>query len=212
MTKQLIFLGAPGSGKGTQALRLVKDKGYKHLSTGDLLRSEVAKGSDLGLKAKAVMDKGELVSDELVIDLIRAQFTSEKIAFIFDGFPRTVDQAKALDSKVLAGASYKVVYFKIDLKELRDRLVNRRTCGGCGEIYNLKFNPPKRPGICDKCGVENLVHREDDLAETVDNRLNVFTRTIEPVIDFYNGKGALYTIDAGRVAEKVYAELENILV
>ena len=178
MNPQLILLGAPGSGKGTQAKNLVEKHDYKHVSTGDLLRSEIAKGTDLGNKVKAIMDAGDLVDDQTVLELLNANCSLDSKAYIFDGYPRNLEQSKALDEHVLKGAESKAVYFDIDLEILIERIINRRVAPKSGEIYNLITRPPKVSGKCDVSG-EDLVHRKDDNEETVRNRMNVFKENIE---------------------------------
>lgn len=207
---QLILLGAPGSGKGTQAQKLVANMGYKHISTGDLLRSEIAKGSDLGKRVKQIMDEGKLVDDQTVLELLKVNCDLEGNSYIFDGFPRNIDQARALDEVVLQGANTKAVYFDIDLEILVARITNRRLAPKSGEIYNLLTKPPKVPGKCDVSG-EDLIQRPDDNEETVRNRLGIFKETIEPILAFYESQGVLARINADQSSEAVYAELERAL-
>ena len=192
---QLIFLGAPGSGKGTQAGYLVKNFGYKHVSTGDLLRAEIGKGSALGQRVKGTMDAGHLVDDQTVLELLKANCDTSKGHFIFDGFPRTLNQAKLLDAQLLGGCATQAIYFDIDLEVLIQRTINRRVALKSGMIYNLLTRPPKRPGICDVSG-EQLVHRKDDSEEIIRNRIDVFKSTINEMLEFYKRKGILKTIDA----------------
>ena len=210
MKPQLILLGAPGSGKGTQASRLVENFGYNHVSTGDLLRGEIAKGTDLGNRVKAVIDAGDLVNDQLVLELLKANTDLANSAYIFDGFPRNIEQAKLLDSEVLCGANSLAVYFDIDLEILVERIINRRTAPKSGEIYNLVTRPPKVPGKCDVSG-EDLVHRKDDNEDTVRNRMDVFKSTITPVLEYYESKGTLRRIDATKSSEEVLKQLSDIL-
>ena len=211
MYYQLILLGAPGSGKGTQANNLIKECGYKHLSTGDLLRAEMASGSELGQRVKAVVDAGKLVDDDLVLELLSANCDLEAGHGIFDGFPRNLDQAKALDEKVLRDAKSKAIYFDIDLDLLKDRLVNRRTCKGCGEIYNLLFKKPVEEEKCDKCGSTDLQQRKDDNEETVKTRLGVFKETVDPILDFYESQGRLVRVDAAGKADAVFNSLRSVI-
>lgn len=209
MKAQLILLGAPGSGKGTQAARLVSDLGYKHISTGDLLRNEIAKGSELGDKVKGIMTRGELVDDDTVLELLNANCDLTSGSYIFDGFPRNIDQAKALDSKVIKDIDHKAIYFDIDLDILAERLVNRRTCSDCGEIYNLLSKAPKVEGVCDKCDGTNLNQRKDDNEESVKTRLGVFKSTIEPVLQYYEERGALKRVKASASSAEVFEEVKN---
>ncbi|MFG1484439.1 adenylate kinase [Halobacteriovorax sp. RZ-2] len=210
MAPQLILIGAPGSGKGTQAKNIVSELGYKHVSTGDLLRAEVAKGSELGRKIKAVMDSGELVSDELVLDLLKANCAVEKSTYIFDGYPRNLVQAKDLDSALLGGVDSKAIYFDIALDTLVERIVNRRVAPGSGEIYNLKTKPPKIEGKCDVSG-EDLVHRKDDNEDTVRTRMKVFTDNIEPVLEYYESQGRLVRVDATNGLDEIFEEIKKVV-
>jgi len=207
MNKQLIFLGAPGSGKGTQANLLATELGYKHISTGDLLREEISKESELGAKVKSVLDAGELVQDELVLELLKANCKVESSKYIFDGFPRNIDQARSLDETVLGGFPYQAIFFDLDTNLLVNRLTNRRTCGDCKAIYNLVTSPPKKEGVCDNCGSKNLIQREDDQENIIRNRLDVYISTISPVLEYYKNKKVLTTVNATDEIDKVYKEI-----
>lgn len=209
MKPQLILLGAPGSGKGTQAARLVSELGYEHISTGDLLRKEIKSGSELGQKVQGIMEAGKLVDDQTVLELLNSNCNLGANAYIFDGFPRNGDQAKALDEVVLKDAKSRAVYFEIDLDKLAARLTNRRTCSGCGEIYNLISKAPKNDGVCDLCGGE-LAQRKDDNEETVKTRLQVFKETIEPVLKHYEESGRLARLDASQAPNSVFDGLKNL--
>jgi adenylate kinase len=209
MKSQLVLLGAPGSGKGTQAKMLI-DLGYKHISTGDLLRSEVAKKSDLGNRISEIINSGKLVDDQTVLELLKVNCDLKSNEYIFDGFPRNIDQTKALDEVVLNGHASKAIYFDLDLSVLLQRLVNRRTCRDCGNIHNMISNPPKVDGNCDSCGGE-IFQRKDDNEETVNSRLEVFRSTIEPILDYYQSKGQLHRVDASLSPEKVSLEISKIL-
>lgn len=204
MKSHLIFIGAPGSGKGTQAGRLVSEKGLKHISTGDLLRSEIAKQSPLGLEVKKVMDEGQLVSDELVIRLLQANIDLAASQYIFDGYPRNIAQAETLDREVLKGSPSLAVYFDMDIAKLVERLTNRRTCKNCGAIYNLITKKPKVMGICDKCGSTELVQRADDKEEVIKSRLQVFQDTVNPVIKYYQDLGRLVRVDAEGSVDEIF--------
>jgi adenylate kinase len=208
MNKHLILIGAPGSGKGTQASILSKKHNYKHISTGDLLRAEIARLSPLGQEVKKVIDAGELVSDELVLKLLKANIDLGKESYVFDGYPRNLEQAQALDTQILQGHQFLSVYFKINESKLIARLTNRRTCKDCGAIYNLLLSKPKKDGICDSCGSKNLVHRNDDQEDVIKNRLTIFKKTIEPVLTFYREKKRLVEADA----ESSVEELNNLIV
>jgi adenylate kinase len=196
MKSNLIFIGAPGSGKGTQSEVLSKKFDYIHISTGDLLRTEISKGTDLGRNVKSVMDKGNLVSDDLVIKLLKANLDFKKNKYIFDGFPRNIDQAKTLVDDVLVGQNFRVVYFKINEEKLIERLANRRSCSTCGKIYNLLSNKPKVEGVCDSCGSRDLRLRDDDKSDVVKNRLKVFNSTVNPMIDYFSSIGGWIEVGA----------------
>ncbi len=205
--KNLILLGAPGSGKGTQSAKLVDTLGYNHVSTGNLLREEIAKKSDLGLKVKAVMDAGQLVSDELVVELLKANLDLKNSSYIFDGYPRNEAQTETLNS-ILEGHQYLAVYFKLDTENLVERLTNRRVTRNGKHIYNLKTNPPKVAGVCDITG-EELIQRDDDKEEVVRDRMKVFNETMQPVIDKYRSLNALVEVDADQTPNKVLEEIRS---
>jgi adenylate kinase len=213
MLPNLIMIGAPGSGKGTQAQNLIDGYGYKHLSTGDLLRAEISKKSDIGNRVAGVMARGELVTDNLVLELLKSNVDLKKGVYIFDGFPRNIDQAIMLESELLDKVSnLKVIYFKLDLKVLKERIINRRSCSSCGEIYNLISKKTKNENVCDKCGkIGTIVQRKDDTEAVVDNRLEVFKKTFAPMIDFYKGKNLLVELDADRPAQNIFEELKVII-
>ncbi len=204
MKPHLIFIGAPGSGKGTQASKFVAVKGFKHISTGDLLRAEILKKSALGLEVKMVMDEGKLVSDELVIRLLQANIDLAASQYIFDGYPRNLAQAQTLDKEVIKGAPSISVYFEIDMARLVERLTNRRTCGNCGAIYNLISKMPKIAGTCDQCGSTNLIQRADDKEEVIKNRLQVFQDTVSPVLRYYQDLGRLLKVDAEMFPDEIF--------
>jgi len=206
MKPQLILLGAPGSGKGTQAQRIVTEFGLNHISTGDLLRAEIAKESELGKKVKSIMAAGNLVDDSTVLELLSANCELETSAYIFDGFPRNLEQAKSLDSVVLKGVKSKAIYFEIDLEILVERITNRRIAPESGEIYNLITRPPKTEGVCDVSG-EPLIQRKDDNEDTVRNRLGVFKATIDPVVEYYEKQGVLVRVDASKAADEVFSQI-----
>jgi adenylate kinase len=209
MKSHLIFIGAPGSGKGTQAIKLVAEKSLMHISTGDLLRSEIAKQSALGLEVKKVMDAGQLVSDDLVIRLLQANINLSQSQYIFDGYPRNLSQAKTLDNEVLKGSPSIAVYFEINTARLVERLTNRRTCKNCGAIYNLLSKKPKVMGVCDQCGSTDLVQRADDKEEVITNRLKVFSETIDPVIKYYQDLGRLMKVDAEAAVDDIFNKISS---
>ncbi len=212
---RLILLGPPGVGKGTQAKFLIDKLGAIQLSTGDLLRTAVREGSELGGKAKDFMDRGELVPDDVILGLIRE--TMSELGgkpVIFDGFPRTVPQAEGLD-KLLAELDMKVnkvIELTIDDQVVIDRLSSRRSCPKCGAVYNLMFKPPKRENVCDACGNEGLILRDDDKPEVIANRLKIYHDQTAPLSDYYRGAGVLARVEGdGTVVEvrrRVEAEVE----
>lgn len=209
MKSHLIFIGAPGSGKGTQATKFVADKGLKHISTGDLLRAEIAKQSPLGKEVKAVMDAGQLVSDDLVIRLLQANVDLQNSQYIFDGYPRNIAQAQTLDKEVLKGAPSTAVYFDMDMGKLVSRLTNRRTCKNCGAIYNLISKAPKVTGVCDVCGGTNLVQRADDQEDVIKNRLQVFQDTVSPVLKYYQDQGRLMRVNAEKSVDEIFGQISS---
>lgn len=211
MKTQLIFLGAPGSGKGTQAAWLVKEKGLSHLSTGDLLREEVAKGTELGKKVSEIMSSGNLVDDDTVMELLKNNCDLANHSYIFDGYPRNIEQVKVLDDKFLKSVSYHCLYFKVDTDKLVRRITARRVCSNCNSIYNVISLPPKQEGVCDSCGESALMQRKDDTEEVVKNRIEVFLKTMVPVLEYYQEKNALTEINASNDVEEVRKDLVSAL-
>lgn len=210
----LVLLGPPGSGKGTQAKRLSTEKGWPQLSTGDMLRSAIAKGTQLGLEAKAYMDKGALVPDSVVIGLIAERTQSPDCAkgFILDGFPRTIPQAESLD-QTLQKKGMKVdraVLFEIRDEELVRRLSGRRTCLKDGSMYHVESTRPKVEGVCDQCG-SALVQRDDDQPAVIQKRLTVYQQQTSPLVSFYDGQKKLSRIDALQTPEQVAGSLSRAL-
>jgi adenylate kinase len=210
MLKNLVFLGAPGSGKGTQSALLKERLNLKHVSTGDLLRAEIAAQSDLGKRVKSVMESGQLVSDDLVIELLQKNVNLDKHSYIFDGYPRNIAQAEKLESSILQDHDYTAIYFKVDAEKLVARLANRRVTKDGKHIYNLITNPPKITGICDVTG-EPLIQRDDDKEEVVRNRMDVFESTIEPVLSYYQQKSKLVIVEADQSVEKIFEEVSAVL-
>lgn len=195
----LILLGPPGAGKGTQAKEIADGRKLVQLSTGDMLRAAVKSGSDIGKRAKAIMERGDLVPDEVVVGIVADRLEQPDCAngVIFDGFPRTLQQAKALD-EVLATKGRKlnaVVELKVDDQKLVDRITGRFTCAKCGAGYHDSFKKPKKEGVCDACGGTTFTRRADDNAETVTNRLMVYYRETSPLIGYYFCKGNLSSVD-----------------
>jgi len=211
----LILLGPPGAGKGTQARMLEERHGLVQLSTGDLLRAAVAAGTDAGNQAKAVMEAGGLVSDEIVIAILRDRLAEPDCAkgVILDGFPRTAVQAEALDA-LLAETGQSVnaaISLEVDDAAMVDRISGRYTCAGCGEGYHDSFKQPKAEGVCDKCGSTEFKRRADDNAETVGARLEAYHAQTAPLIAYYDGKGALSRIDAMGSIDEIAAGLNGIV-
>ena len=207
----LIFLGPPGAGKGTQAKRLAKEFDLKHISTGDILRDAVKSQTPLGMKAKEYMDRGELVPDELIIALIE-EVMPKGGGVILDGFPRTIKQAEALD-ELFDKKSLKidrVILFDAPDEDIVQRLSGRRTCPSCGAVFHVRFNPPKEDEICDRCGTK-LIQREDDKEEVVRKRLEVYRKQTAPLIEYYEKRSILVKLNASKGIEEVYGELLSLL-
>ncbi len=203
----IILMGPPGAGKGTQAERIAKNFGLLHVSTGDMFREAVKEGTAMGKKAKEYMDKGTLVPDEIVVGIVKERLSKPDAAdgVLLDGFPRTVEQAEALD-EVLRELGLKldaVLSVDVDEEELVTRLTGRRVCSNCGTTYHIKFNPPKVRNICDHCGSE-LYQRSDDTVETVKERLDVYKKQTFPLIEYYKRKGLFQSIDGNQDIEQVF--------
>jgi adenylate kinase len=211
----IILLGPPGAGKGTQARRLEARRGMKQLSTGDMLRAAVAAGTEHGTKAKAIMDRGDLVSDETVVSIIadRLNQPDAGAGFILDGFPRNVAQAAALDSMMAARglALHMVIELAVDEEALVRRLSGRFSCAGCGKGYHDVFERPKVEGRCDACGGSDFVRRADDKAETVKSRLGVYKRQTAPLVAYYATRGKLKKVDGMAEIDEVSRQIEEAL-
>ena len=211
---KIIMLGAPGAGKGTQAKRLAAKYSIPHISTGDIFRANIKNGTELGTKAKAYMDQGELVPDELVVDLVIDRFKEPDCAngYVLDGFPRTIPQAEALDNALNAIAESVDYAINVEVPDenIINRMSGRRACTGCGATYHIKYNPPKTEGICDACG-ETLILRDDDKPETVMNRLSVYHEQTQPLIDFYTKKGIIAEVDGTKDMDDVFNAIVTIL-
>ncbi|WPM32406.1 adenylate kinase [Hydrogenobacter sp. T-2] len=207
----VVFLGPPGSGKGTQAKKLSQELNLSHISTGDLLREAVKKQTPLGLKAKEYMDRGELVPDSLMIALIEEVMPKEG-GFILDGFPRTVPQALVLEDMLNRHGRNLDKVFLFDLSEevVVERLSGRLTCSQCGAVYHKKYNPPKQEGICDLCGGK-LIQREDDKEEVIRKRYRVYAEQTKPLIEFYQERNKLTRLDAEQDIQEVNRKLLEVL-
>ncbi len=206
---KLILLGAPGAGKGTQAKWIREEYGIPHISTGDILRKNVAEGTELGKEAKKYMDEGKLVPDELIIGMVKERLAQEdcKKGFILDGFPRTIRQAEELEKITDIDA---VLNIHVPFDKLIERITGRRSCPKCGAVYHIKYNPPKKEGICDVCGTP-LIQRDDDKEETVKNRLKTYEEQTAPLIEYYEKKGKLITVEGQEKVEDTIALVREAL-
>ena len=211
---KIIMLGAPGAGKGTQAKKLAAKFGIPHISTGDIFRANIKNGTELGKKAKVFMDQGLLVPDELVVDLVVDRFKKSDCekGYILDGFPRTIPQAKALDEALEKNNDAVEYAIDVDVPDAKiiSRMSGRRACVGCGATYHVVTIPPKKERICDVCGGE-LILRDDDKPETVEKRLKVYHEQTQPLIDYYQAKGILKSVDGTKDSEVIFKEIINIL-
>ncbi|WP_443661942.1 adenylate kinase [Eshraghiella crossota] len=211
---KIIMLGAPGAGKGTQADKICAKYNIPHISTGDIFRANIKNNTELGQKAKSYMDKGELVPDELVVDLVVDRIKADDCTngYVLDGFPRTIPQAEALDA-ALAAINDKVDYainVEVPDENIINRMSGRRACVACGATYHVVHIPTKVDGVCDKCGAE-LILRDDDKPETVKNRLNVYHEQTQPLIDYYTAKNVLHEVDGTKAMEDVFSSIVSIL-
>lgn len=210
----IVMLGAPGAGKGTQADLICAEYNIPHISTGDIFRANIKNGTELGKRAKSYMDKGELVPDELTVEILLDRVAQDdcKEGYVLDGFPRTIPQAEVLDD-ALGKLSAKVDYaINVDVPDdaIVARMSGRRSCPDCGTVYHIVYNKPAKEGTCDKCGA-SLVQRADDAEETVRNRLKVYHDQTAPLIDFYEKKGALKTVDGTQDMKQVTDNIFAIL-
>ena len=211
---RIILFGAPGSGKGTQAAFISRDHGIPHISTGDMLREAARNGTEVGLKARSFMDRGALVPDEVMIEVVAQRLAKDDAnkGFLLDGFPRTVEQAEKLDDilKLRGTGIDAVLWLEVDDRELVNRLTSRRICSGCGAIFNLLFQAPKTPDRCDKCG-SVLDQRVDDRPATAEKRLEVYQRQTSPLKEYYLSRGILKKIDGAKTPDQVYSSLKETL-
>lgn len=211
---KIIMLGAPGAGKGTQAKMIADKYNVPHISTGDIFRANIKNGTELGMEAKKYMDQGLLVPDELTVKILLDRVAQDdcKNGYVLDGFPRTIPQAEVLD-KALSEINDKIDYaINVDVPDenIIRRMGGRRACLSCGATYHIEHIPPKKEGICDTCGKE-LVLRDDDKPETVGNRLDVYHKQTQPLIEFYSAKGILKTVDGTVDMKDVFSAIESIL-
>ena len=210
----ILLMGPPGAGKGTQAAELVKAFDIPHISTGDMFRAAMKEGTEMGKKAKSYIDAGNLVPDSVTVGIVRDRLAQDdcRKGFILDGFPRTVDQAHALDGilKDLGLTLTRVLNINVPAADLIERAVGRRICKKCGATYHVRFNPPKKEGICDECGGE-LFQRADDTEETMKNRLSVYEDSTKPLIDYYQKAGVYTEVDGRQAIDKVTKDLVEAL-
>lgn len=209
---RMILLGPPGAGKGTQAKLISEKYSIPHISTGDIFRKNISEKTPLGVKAKGYMDKGQLVPDELTIDLVNDRLTHEdcKTGFLLDGFPRTVKQAEALENFLNKNNQSLDTALLINVPSsfILERMTGRRVCPSCGASYHIKFNPPKIEGICDVCKAE-VIQRKDDTEETVKERIEVYDRQTQPLVDFYASKDQLFVVDGTQSIDQVFETISN---
>lgn len=209
-----ILLGPPGAGKGTQAAKIIEKYNIPHISTGDIFRENIKKGTELGKKAQEYMNRGELVPDDLVIEIATTRLLEDdcKDGFLLDGFPRTVYQAEKLDEFLAAHGSKidKVIDIEVGKEELMERLTGRRVCKSCGASYHIVNIPPKKEGVCDVCGGE-LIQRTDDNAETVANRIEVYEAQTMPLVEYYEKAGNIAHIDGATGLDNVFADIVKAL-
>lgn len=210
----IILMGLPGAGKGTQAAKIIKKYPIPHISTGDMFRLAIKNETELGKEAQSYMDKGELVPDEVTIGIVKERLSQSdaKDGFLLDGFPRTVEQAEALNGIMdeLGTQIDRTINVEVGEEELMNRLTGRRICEICGTTYHLVFNPPKEEGVCDLDGGK-LYQREDDNPETVANRLEVNLKQTAPLLDFYKNQGVLSNVDGSKDIDEVFSEVDEIL-
>ena len=211
---KLLIMGRPGAGKGTQAANIKEYYNIPHISTGDMFRAAIKNETKLGLLAKSFMDKGQLVPDEVTIGIVQERLLEDdcKKGFLLDGFPRTIAQAEALETFLKANGLVldAVLDVNVPAEILVRRMVGRRVCKGCGATFHVEFNAPKQEGICDVCGTP-LIQRADDTYETANSRLEVYDNNTAPLLDFYNTRGLLKTVNGDQALDKVFEDIKNVL-
>ena len=212
----ILLMGLPGAGKGTQSERLVKDYQIVHIATGDIFRAAIQNETPLGLQAKAYTDNGNLVPDEVTNAIVRERLAQDDVkaqGFMLDGYPRTSAQAQALDQNLveLNSPIHAVIYIDVDPEVLKDRLSGRIICRNCGATYHKLYNPPKVEGVCDNCGASYFYQREDDKPEKVAYRINLQMESIRPILDYYEERGLLHRVDGQQAIDKVYEDIRQIL-
>ncbi len=211
---KIVMLGAPGAGKGTQAVNIAAEFGIPHISTGDIFRANIKNQTELGMKAKSYMDKGALVPDEITIGMLLDRIAENdcKNGFVLDGFPRTIPQAESLKAALLL-QDQKIDYavdIEVPDEVITERMGGRRVCAKCGATCHIKYNPPKKEGICDVCGGE-LIIRADDAPATVQERLKTYHEMTQPLIDFYKAEGVLYAVDGTQTQADVLKDILGVL-
>ena len=212
----ILLMGLPGAGKGTQSERLVKDYQIVHIATGDIFRAAIQNETPLGLQAKTYTDNGNLVPDEVTNAIVRERLAQDDVkaqGFMLDGYPRTSAQAQALDQNLveLNSPIHAVIYIDVDPEVLKDRLSGRIICRNCGATYHKLYNPPKVEGVCDNCGASYFYQREDDKPEKVAYRINLQMESIRPILDYYEERGLLHRVDGQQAIDKVYEDIRQIL-
>lgn len=210
----ILLMGPPGAGKGTQAVSMVKKFGIPQISTGDMFRAAIGQGTELGKKAKACIDAGQLVPDEITIGIVKERLAQDdcKKGFLLDGFPRTTEQAEALETilKEIGQELTCALNIAVPKELLIERAIGRRMCRKCGASFHIQFNPSKVEGVCDECGGE-LYQRADDTRETMENRLSVYEASTQPLIDFYEAKGKCRAVDGDQAIDKVFDDIVKAL-